>query len=128
MSVSVSPPGGHLEPVPITLGPNWEPGDVRLVLASASGSSGDSTTLMMSMHPDPPTGFTASYSLNPGVETHGVYYRRLTAADTDTLGGVYWTKPSGWRHFMLSMMTVRGVSPTTNPSAGPLNNISHIGA
>jgi hypothetical protein len=117
MSVSVTPPSGHHEPLPITLGPNWQPNDIRLFFVSASGSSG-STTLMMPMNPDPPTGFTAAYSLNPGRETHAVYYRRLVAGDADT--SVEWTKPPGWRHFMVSMLTVRGVSPTTNPTGGKL--------
>jgi len=117
MSVSTAPPPGHLEPLPITLGPNWQPNDLRLFFISASGSGG-STTLMMSMNPNPPTGFSAAYSLNPSSETHGVFYRRLAAGDTDT--AVLWAKPSGWRHFMLAMLTVRGVSPTVNPTGGSL--------
>lgn len=124
MSVSVTPPSGHLEPLPITLGPNWQPNDIRLVFVSASGSTGqssgsDETTLMMPMNPDPPTGFTAAYSIDPGHETHGVYWRRLVSGDNDT--SVYWPKPSGWRHFMFAELTVRGVSPSTSPTAGSLS-------
>lgn len=117
MAVSTTPPAGHLEPLPLTLGPNRQPNDVRLFLISASGS-GSSTTLMMQMNPDAPTGFTAAYSLNPGVETEGVYYRRILASDVDT--SVNWVKPPGWRHFMLSTLTVRGVSPTAAPTGGRL--------
>jgi hypothetical protein len=118
MSVSVTPPSGHLEPLPITLGPNWEPNDARMVFVSASGSGG-STTLMMQLNPDPPTGFSSAYSLNPTHETHGVFYRRLVSGDLDT--GVGWVKPPGWRHFMLAMLTARGVDPTSAPTAGSVN-------
>lgn len=126
MSVSITPPTGHLEPLPVLLGPNWQPNDIRLVFASASGASGsaDETNLMMSMNPDPPTDFTETYARNPGSETHGVYHRRLVSGDTDP--SVYWTKPTGWRHFMFAALTVRGVSPTTNPTGGVLT-ATHIG-
>ncbi len=117
MAVSITPPGGHAEPLPITLGPNRQPNDIRMFFVSASGS-GSATTLMMQMNPDPPTSFTAAYSLNPGIETEGAYYRRIVAGDADT--SVKWVKPPGWRHFMLSTLTVRGVSPTVNPTAGRL--------
>lgn len=120
MSVSVSPPGGHLEPLPITLGPNWKPNDLRIVFVSASGSeSSGSATIDVPLISDPPATFTAAYSLNPGNETHGVYFRRLVSGDNDQ--SVYWPKPAGWTHFMFGMMTVRGVDPGTNPTAGSLS-------
>lgn len=119
MSVSISPPGGHQEPLPVTLGPNWQPGDIRLMFVSGSGSdAGSDTTLEMVMASDPPATFSGAYSLNPGHETHGVYYRRLVSGDTDT--SVSWTKPASWRHFMFGLLTVRGVSPTANPTGGSL--------
>lgn len=117
MAVSTTPPNGHLEPLPLTLGPNWQPNDIRLMLISASGS-GSQSTLMMPMDPDPPTGFAAAYSLNATRETYGAYWRRLAPGATDA--SVRWPKPPGWRHFMHATLTVRGVSPTTNPTAGPL--------
>lgn len=116
MSVSVTPPSGHLEPLPITLGPNRQPNDVRLMFVSASGSSA-SAMLEMVMNSDPPTGFTAAYARNLGQETHGVYYKRLSVGDTDDVT-VNWAKPSGWQHFMLSFITVRGLSLTSNPTGG----------
>jgi hypothetical protein len=124
MSVSVTPPTGHLEPLPLTLGPNWQPNDIRLLFVSASGSesgaSGGTVALdEIGMSPDPPTGFTSAYSRSLGVETHGVYFRRLVSGDNDT--GVFWTKPPGWLHFIFATLTVRGVSPTTNPAAGTLS-------
>lgn len=118
MAVSVTPPSGHLEPLPITLGPNWQPNDIRLVLISGSGTSGQGP-IEMAMNADPPTGFTTAYAPSATRETHGVYYCRLQAGNSDT--SVYWAKPSGWRHFMFASLTVRGVSPTANPTAGPLN-------
>lgn len=117
MSVNTSPPNGYKQPLPVTLGPNWQPNDIRLLFVTASGNSGN-TTITMEMFPDPPTGFTAAYSLNPDLETHGVYYRRLTSGDEDT--SVAWEKPQGWTHFMVAMITVRGVSPSSNPTGGNL--------
>jgi hypothetical protein len=119
MSVSVTPPGGYQEPLPVTLGPNWQPNDVRLVFVSGSGSdAGSDITLNMAMNSDPPTGYTSAYSLDAGKETHGFYYRRLTPSDVDT--SISWIKPATWRHFMFALLTVRGVSPTANPTAGTL--------
>lgn len=119
MSVTVTPPSGYLEPLPITLGPNWQPNDTRLVLVSGSGTSADAS-LEMKMHPDPPTGFSTAYALNQGIETHGVYYRLLSSGDTDNVS-VAWAKPTGWQYFMFGLLTVRGVSPTVTPTAGWLH-------
>lgn len=119
MAVSVTPPTGHREPLPLTLGPNWQPNDIRLMLIAAAGSGGGAAALLMPMNPDPPTGFTAAYALNATRETYGCYRRRLVAGDADT--SVSWPKPSGWQYFMLALLTVRGVSPTVNPTAGQAN-------
>ena len=116
MNVSVTPPKGNLEPLPVPLGPNWQPNDLRILLVSGSGTAG----LEMQMNPDPPTGLTAAYVLNSGIETHGVYYRRLISGDADTVS-VAWAKPQQWEHFMFSVITVRGVSPTVSPVAGWLH-------
>lgn len=124
MSVLVTPPGGNLEPLPVLLGPNWRPNDLRLAFFSGSGSGSASATLMMQMTPNTPTGYTAAYSLNPTSETHGAFYRRLVTGDVDT--GVTWPKPPGWRHFMHAVLTVRGVSPISSPTGGSLT-VAHIG-
>lgn len=116
MSVQTKAPDGYREPLPITLGPNWQPNDLRLAFITASGQSGESS-LEMVMNPDPPTGFAAAYSLNPGHETHGVYYRRLASGDADNVS-VNWSKPTGWQHFMFALLTVRGVNPSSTPSGG----------
>lgn len=123
MSVSVTPPNGHLEPLPITLGPNWQPNDIRLIFLSASGAD-SKNTLMMSTSPSPPTGFTSAYSLNPSSETHAVFWRRLAAGANST--GVFWPKPEGWRHFMYGAVTVRGATPSAAPIAGSLSGPSGI--
>lgn len=122
MQALVNPPGGYLEPMPLTLGPNWQPNDIRILLVSASATSGD-VTQMIQMSPDPPTGFTPAYALNPGDETQGVYFRRLQSGDTNT--SVAWVKPPGWRHFNWALLTVRGVDPGTDPVAGTLS-VAHI--
>lgn len=124
MSVSVTAPTGHLEPFPITLGPNWQPGDIRLFIVSASASEsgpGGNVALELPMLTDPPPEFTAAYSRNPGNETHGVYYWRLAEGDEDQF--VDWAKPPAWLHFMTALVTVRGVDPGTNPSAGTLSGV-----
>jgi Putative phage tail protein len=118
MSVSVTPPNGYLEPQPVTLGPNWQSGDIRLLFVSAYGTDVSGTTTTMSMTPDPPTGFFSAYSLNLGFETRGVYWSRLTPSSTDT--SVAWTRPVGWRDFMFATVTVRGASPTVVPTAAAL--------
>lgn len=117
MSVSASPPTGHKQPMPVTIGPNWQTNDVRLVFISASGSTGTGT-LELAMNPDPPDGFTAAYARSQDVETHGVYYQRLASGAEDA--SVAWGKPQGWTHFMYAAVTVRGVGPSGTITAGNL--------
>jgi hypothetical protein len=120
MAVSVTPPTGHLEPVPLTLGANWKQNDIRTLMVAglASGSNGD--TAAQPMTPDPPTGFTALYNLGPtpGFSTNGVYYRRLVNGDADT--SVAWPKPPGWNNYLFTTITARGLDPGTAPTAGQL--------
>lgn len=125
MSVTITPPGGHFEPVPLTLGPNQQANDVRLLFVSGSGTSSD-TTLMVPMSPDPPTGFTAAYVLDLDNETRGTYYRTLVSGDTDT--SVAFPKPPGWRDYMYTLATARGVDPANAPTAGALTTTHTVGA
>jgi len=113
----IAPPGGYLEPLAVTLGPNHQANDVRLVFAAAAAAS-DPAVEDVAMTPDPVTGFTAAYAPAPGFATEGVYYRYLLASDADT--SVAWPKPPGWRYFFWSLMTVRGVDPAIAPTAGRL--------
>src|SRR5262249_8079394 len=62
MELAVTPPGGHLQPIPLILGPNWQPNDVRIMFISAAGANQD-IPLTLPMTPDPPTGFSAPYSI-----------------------------------------------------------------
>lgn len=123
MSVSVTPPNGHLEPFPLTLGPNWQPNDIRIHFLSLSGATNDGT-VMMRTTPSPPTGYTAAFSQNPASETHAVFWRRLVSGDNST--GVAWAKPQNWRHFMYGAITVRGATPSAPPIAGSLSDPGDI--
>lgn len=129
MEASVTPPNGYAEPVPLTLGTNWQPNDIRFlfICAESTGGPGDSgsTTTPIPMHTDPPTGFTAAFSLNPGFETKGVYYRRLIAGDVDQ--NLFFPKPPGWREYMFATITARGVDPGTAPIAGQLQITNTVG-
>jgi hypothetical protein len=127
MSVSMTPPTGHQEPMPVTLGPNWQPGDIRLFFISAASTpaSGAETEQDIPMDPDPPTGYTASFDRTPGWDNHGTYFRRLVVGDNST--GVIWPKPAGWRLFMNAFLTIRGASPTATVTAGDLRITSNAG-
>jgi hypothetical protein len=119
MSVSVTPPTGHLEPVPLTLGANWQPNDIRTLIVAGLATS-DGGTAPVPMTPDPPTGYSAPYNLNPSPDfsTQGVYYRRLAVGDADT--SVAWPKPPGWNNYLFTTITARGCDPGTAPVAGNL--------
>lgn len=123
MSASVTPPNGHAEPVPIPLGPNWQPNDYRIMFITGSGAESD-ISIEIPIHPDPPTAYTTAYVLAAGFEMQGVYYNLLASGDTDT--SIAFAKPNTWRHYMLSLLTARGVNPTGTPTAGTMTfNISY---
>lgn len=119
MEVSVTPPTGHLEPVPLTLGANWQQNDIRTLIVAGLATT-DGGTAAQPMTPDPPTGFTTGYDLapSPGFSTQGVYYRRLVTGDSDT--SVAWPKPPGWNNYLYTLITARGCDPGTAPTAGGL--------
>ncbi len=125
MACTVSPPQGHFEPYPLTLGAGWQTNDVRLMLVSASASGQGGASRDMPMHPDPPAGFTSPYTLDQGGQTHGVYYRRLGTGDQAT--EVAWAKPQSWRYFMWATLTARGVDPAVAPLAGKLTTAYNVG-
>jgi hypothetical protein len=115
---SVTPPNAFLEPVPLTLGPSQQQNDVRIAFFMAGGST-TNLMAMVPMHPDPPSTFTAGYSLNPGHECWGVYWRRLVNGDSDV--SVAFPVPPAWSYFASAFMTARGVDPTSTPTGGRLN-------
>lgn len=121
MSASVTPPDGYLEPLPLLMGPNQQPNDVRILFVSASESASGGVAEEIQMNPDPPSGFTKGYALAPGFETRGVYYRRLVGGDVDT--SVSWIKPVGWLDFIFGLVTARGVDPNMTPVAGDLTSL-----
>lgn len=120
MAVSVTPPTGHLEPVPLTLGPNWQQNDIRTLIVAGCATE-DGQTAPVPMTPDPPTGFPAIYNMaaSPGFSTQGVYYRRLVTGDADT--SVTFPKPPGWYNYLFTTITARGCDPSTAPVAGRLS-------
>lgn len=118
MAVTVTSPTGHREPMPLTMGASGQSNDLRIFMVSASSGANAATALELSMESDPPTGFVSAYSLNPGSETEGAYYRYLSSGDNDTQ--VNWPKPPKWRHFMWGTITARGADPSVAPAAGRL--------
>lgn len=124
MEALVTPPGGYLEPQPLTMGPNQQPNDLRLQIVTGSESAAGGVSEAVQMVPDPPTGFTAGYALDAGFETEGVNYRYLLANDSDV--SVAWIKPAGWRHWCWALLTARGTDPATAPTSGALwPTVSH---
>jgi hypothetical protein len=117
VGASVTPPNGHLEPLPVTLGPSQQYNDVRIAFFVGGGTT---TTLnaMIPMNPDPPSGFTAAFNLNPGHETWGAYFNRIAPGDVDA--SVAFIKPAGWLYFASAFLTARGVDPTWAPTGGRL--------
>lgn len=124
MEATTTAPTGYQEPVPLTLGANWQPNDIRLLFISAEAVQNGITT-PVPMKNDPPTGFLSAYTANTGFETRGVYYRRLAAGDPDS--SITFPKPSEWREYMFATATVRGVDPTVAPVAGLLKVTSVAG-
>lgn len=117
MAVSITPPSGHFEPQPLLMGANWQPNDIRVLMVSAYGASGSSGShFALPMDPPLPDGFTAAYDLSSGMETKGVFWRRLQEGDEDT--SVAWAKPPSWGNFLFVTLTVRGADPTAAPTAG----------
>src|ERR1700744_2292725 len=85
MSCTTSPPGSVLAPIPVTLGPNWQPGDIRVFCQDYVDTNG---TLNPNTYQFAP-GFTYSSGSDAGLTSAwkinwGVGWRRLVAGDTDT--------------------------------------------
>lgn len=111
-------------PLPVTLGPNWQPGDVRLFLqlCQLTGSSVDYSLT--------PPGYTAFYT-GPPVGAR-FCYRRLVAGDADTF--VQYTNVAPFNgSFAILQATVRGAAPSSAPACvnfsqlGPLPSQSSTG-
>lgn len=126
LDFSITPPTGHAQPFPLTLGPGRQPNDTRFVMISASGMHDEGAWLsMMPMDDDPPVGFSTVYAMAPGSLTEGVYSQRIPD-DLGVDGSVRWFKPKGgWRHFCVAMFTARGLDPSYTPVGGHLT-VTHI--
>lgn len=143
METSTSAPA-WLQPIPVTLGPNWQPNDIRvfcnfLFRSSWNYNSSSQQVFTWGNVGYVPAGFTGfgpnSTSSQTVSEPAGNYtilqigygvisWRRLQPGDTDTF--VAPTKsdfpyPSAANCFASASFTIRGVSPSVSPTLGGLN-------
>src|SRR5882757_6770124 len=108
MSILAIPSGPYI-PLPVTLGPNWQPNDLRIFLQIAAGSNPPTGTVT-------PPGFTAIATASASsTQIANISYRRLVAGDTDTF--IQYAVPSSTSYSSLALVTARGASPTVNPTA-----------
>jgi hypothetical protein len=115
MSILAIPSGPYI-PLPVTLGPNWQPNDLRIFLQIAGGANPPTGTVT-------PPGFTAIATASAASGGGGgitsqvanISYRRLIAGDTDTF--IQYAVPSSTSYSSLALVTARGASPSTNPTA-----------
>lgn len=104
MAVNLSKPPAY-SPVVIGTGPNWQPNDIRLFFQFCTEvPSGEASQV--------PPGYT---SLSLPSQGFRICYRRLQAGDTDTF--IQYLNPGIFVGFTHALITARGVSPTTNPTA-----------
>lgn len=113
MEASVTLPAGFFPPVPVTVGPNWQPGDIRVFCQNwyqPNSASGSITWY------NPPGYTTVNTELNGNVVNgrFGASWRRLQPGDTDTF--ISYIRPDGFKYWNSAIFTVRGVDPNTAPS------------
>lgn len=145
MEASASPLG-WLAPIPVTLGPNWQPNDIRVFCNLWFLAYQDyNTDLYIGNQGIVPVGFTgivpnttfagnvrATYSDGPVPTTtpytqpgYGVIsWRRLIPGDVDTFiqpTEAQWLAPSAASCYATATFTIRGVNPTSTPSIGGLS-------
>lgn len=113
-----APTQGLYVPEPITLGPSWQPNDIRVCMLSYFNSvyhpdwQPPDNTVFYPHTPRPPAGFSTGVEL---VSSFGLalYWRRLTAADVDNVAVSFPTRQ--FRYYTKTLLTIRGVDPATNP-------------
>lgn len=113
----VAQPSGPYTPLPITLGPNWQPNDIRFFFqAYTFGNNGPPWAI--------PPGFTVIADSVPALATHQCFvaYRRLVPGDTDTF--IQYANFGDSKTWSSGLITVRGASVTSNPTAAPLASTS----
>src|SRR5882757_5330405 len=101
-------PGGPYVPVPIAVGPNWQPGDVRIVFQCVFGPGTTARLVLV------PPGYTELAYNNP--QECSIAYRRLQPGDTNTFIQ-YTSAASGYQIWTAAIITVRGVHPSSSPTA-----------
>lgn len=121
MECSTSAPSSVLAPIAVTLGPNWQPGDIRVFFQTYVDTNG---TLNPNTYQSAP-GFTYSTGTDTGISASwsikwGVGWRRLVAGDTDK--SIAYVAPSSMALFTSALLTVRGVDPGTNPTVAHLTD------
>lgn len=109
MSVSESVPPPY-QPIAVTTGPNWRPGDYRFCFQDTYISGASSYPLLL------PPGYSWAFT-NTAL---GVAYRQLVAGDTDTF--VQYAAPSQFAAWCVALWTVRGVSPGSVPTGSLIVN------
>jgi len=101
-------------PVPIELGPNWQPNDVRLTCILTPNISGTINNIHT------PPGYT-SLAQNVGLNLD-ITYRQLQPGDTNTF--IQFSQPSNMQEFSFGMITVRGANPASAPSAAYIGPVT----
>lgn len=133
MEASTTPPGpGYFVAYPITLGPNWQPNDIRVVFQvwrMFSNTDTNANSQFNITYLNPP-GFTDGVDVEPQDVSSGAgaaYYRlgmswrRLVAGDTDTF--VVYNRPDISTIFNFATFTVRGVDPSFTPAPAAFSGL-----
>lgn len=109
MTATCNVPSSIYVPIPIPTGPNWQPNDIRICCAVASDAVGTNNYIIV------PPGYTSIHQTAPPTNQI-VSYRRLQPGDTDTF--VQYTQPSNILVFVNAIISARGASLTSAPTAG----------
>jgi hypothetical protein len=117
MEATATPPPGYFVRFPITLGPNWQPGDIR-VLCLEFFNNFQTNFLTNNSWQNPP-GFTIGVDTPDPATTGGLWrtgmsWRRLVAGDADTF--ITFNRPDLMVVFGATVFTVRGVDPAFTPA------------
>lgn len=119
MSATVTLPVGFYPPIPVPTGPNFQPGDIRVLCLN--WFDGNPNAPVNNVWYSPP-GYTSVKSqwVNPSNGTaangwrFGIAYRRLVATDVDTFFN--FSDCSYLSYYNSALFTVRGVDPSSTPA------------
>lgn len=117
MEASVTPPVGYFPPIPITAGPNWQPGDIRVYCLgwhSVTTAAGvDNAWIPIPGYTSVNVQFDTGSGLSPVIRW-GVFWRRMVTGDLDTFFNFVAKYSLQVCHS--AIFTVRGVDPTSTPT------------